>query len=392
MKNPVITRIFVILIAVTVVTGCIGPFQNESKKDIRALKEYPGVYLTNDVSALPLATSGYDLYVIGENPHGTREIHHLFVEYLKILHETCGLRDVILEANQHATEEANAYALGEIEEFPAQVWNRPCRFDVLESIRVINAGLPDTEKIRVHLVDIDVGITQQGYDNHTYTFVHLMELREELGADHIGIPPWEEFMKLDTDAMLELVETLEDETEDEAFLNELQTVRASIEFIYWRASFDLREKVIAQNILYVLKELDNAPVLALYGSYHICKVSDEFSAGDPWVKRVMDSGVSVYAVTATAMSGEYWLDYYHYQVTGREFWFEKILLDENTTLEALFDKWPQYNMVYIDFRTYTTAKIPWQASGHFQLSVEASLSDAYDGIILFKEVGPGRTS
>jgi hypothetical protein len=111
MKNPTITRIFVILIAVSVVTGCLGSFQDKGEKDILALKEYLGVYLTNDITALPLAASGYDLYVIGENPHGTREIHHLFIEYLKILHETCGLRDVIMEVNQHANEEANAYAL-----------------------------------------------------------------------------------------------------------------------------------------------------------------------------------------------------------------------------------------------------------------------------------------
>lgn len=57
------------------------------------------------------------------------------------------MRDVILEANQHAEEEANAYILGESEEFPEDLWNRLDRFDVLEKIRDVNEELPDREEI-----------------------------------------------------------------------------------------------------------------------------------------------------------------------------------------------------------------------------------------------------
>jgi hypothetical protein len=83
--------------------------------------------------------------------------------------------------------------------------------------------------------------------------------------------------------------------------------------------FDLREETIARNILYILEKVNNAPILALYGNYHVCKVADEFSAGDPWVKRLIDAGVSVYAVTVTAMSGEYWIDYCHFQIDDEQF-------------------------------------------------------------------------
>ena len=44
-----------------------------------------------------------------------------------------------------------------------------------------------------------------------------------------------------------------------------------------------------------------------------------------------------------------------------------ILLDENTTLKALFDKWP--HEVLLDYNTDT--RIPWQVSDHFQLSFKS---------------------
>lgn len=384
-----INGILAVLVAVYI-TGCIGPFEDESSKDILTLPEYPGVYLTNEVTALPLATSGYDIYVIGENPHATKEIHLLFIEYLKILHETRGLRDVIMEVNQHAEEEANAYILGETEEFQKDLWNRPDRFDVLERIRVINQGLPDRKKIRVHLVDLDIGITPQGYDKHTHTFTHLTELKEEIGADNIDIPPLEEYVQWDEDALLELVENLEEKTEDEAILNELKTVRASIKIRDWRFSFDIREETIARNIQYVLRELDSAPVLALYGAYHVCKIKGKFSVGDPWVHRLIDSGKSVYSVMATGMSGQYWIDYWHFEIDDEEFWYDEILLDENTTIEAIFDKWSFYEILYVDLRINSDLRIPWQASGHFDASFETKISEVYDGIILFRKVSPSR--
>jgi hypothetical protein len=66
MKRSLANGIFAVLMAVSIVTGCMESFQDGSEKDILAIEEYPGVYLTNDISALPLATSGYDIYLIGE--------------------------------------------------------------------------------------------------------------------------------------------------------------------------------------------------------------------------------------------------------------------------------------------------------------------------------------
>ena len=370
-----------ILIGVSILVGCIG---TSSEKNMTEVEEYPGVYLTNDMSTLPISTSGYDIYLIGEY-HGQEEVHLLFIEYLKILHEKIGLRDVILEANQHAEEEANAYILGESEEFPEDLWNRPDRFDVLEKIRDVNEELPDREKIRVHLVDVDFPIPQ--------LYTHIVELAEEIGAEGIEIPSLEEFEKWDESMMMELVEKLEKLTEKESTLNELKTVRASIQWYFERYTFSIREEVIARNIQYVLKELNNAPVLALYGAWHACKVTSNLMSDDTWAQRLIEEGISIYSVAATGISGQQWYDsppgVYEINELDRWMWLDEIPLDESTTLEDIFDREP-YEILYLDLHINTSLKVPWQAGEVCPAPVNTPLSDVYDGIILFREVHPSR--
>jgi len=380
-----------LLAIVSVLSGCISPF-SEEYGDIIELEEYPGLYLTNNMNVLPLSTSGYDIYLIGEY-HGQEEVHLLFIEYLKILHEKIGLRDVILEVNQHAGEEANAYVLGESEEFPESLWNRPDRFDVLEKIREFNDDLPDREKIRVHLVDVDFPLSQ--------LYTHIVELAEEIGAEVIAIPSLEEFEKWDESMMMELVEKLEELTEKESTLNELKTVRASIQWYFEHkkrypfSAFDIREEAITRNIQYVLKELNNAPVLALYGAWHACKVTSTLMSDDTWAQRLTDSGISVYSVTVTGISGQNWYDspspgVYEINDEDRWFWFDEIPLDENATLEDIFDREPDYEILYLDLHINTNLKVPWQAGESCPAPVNTPLSDVYDGIILFREVHPSR--
>jgi hypothetical protein len=379
-------RFLVVFVAAGIIAGCIGPLSEESGKDIIALEKYPGIYLTNDVTALPLATSGYDVYLIGET-HGTWEMHYLFVEYLKVLHKTCELRDVILEVNQRADKEANAYALGESEEFSEELWNRPDRLDVLESIRVLNQELPKKDKIRVHLVDIDFPASG--------AYLHLAEIRERIGAENIDIPSLGKFETWDKDAMLEIVDPFEKSTDADTILNELETVKASIRYENAATTFDIREESIARNIQFILKGLDGAPVLALYGGYHAFKVHGKFSMGDPWAHRLAASGISVYSVAVVGISGQYWHDnpYPGVHTINAEddwLWHEDVLLDENTTLKTLFDRWPGYDIIFVDLRENTSLRIPWQLSGKCVLSFETSLSEAQDGMVLFREISPSR--
>jgi len=381
-----------LLAIVSVLAGCISPF-SEEYEDIIEVEEYPGLYLTNDMSTLPLATSKYDIYLIGEY-HGQQEVHLLFIEYLKILHEKIGLCDVILEANQHAEGEANSYVLGESEEFPESLWNRPDRFDVLEKIREVNEELPDRENIRVHLVDVDFPLPQ--------LYTHIVELAEEIGAESVDIPPLEEFEEWDEGSMLQLVEKLEKLTEEESTLNELKTVRASIQWYfehkrgYSFSAFGIREEAIARDIQYVLKELNNAPVLALYGAWHACKITNDLMENDDtWAQRLTDSGVSVYSVTVTGISGQNWYDspspeVYEINELDRGMWLDDIMLDENTPLKAIFDKRPDYKILYLDLHINTNLKVPWQAGEACPAPVNTPLSDVYEGIILFREVHPSR--
>ncbi|MGD2248815.1 MAG: hypothetical protein PVF58_10460 [Candidatus Methanofastidiosia archaeon] len=398
MKKFLAAGVLTILV-LAITAGCVTPFSEEVEKDIVAVEEYPGLYLTNDVTALPLATSGYDIYVVGEY-HGAREVHDLFIEYLQMLHKTCGLRDVIMEVNRHAEEEANAYALGETDEFNEELWNRPDRIDILERIRALNQELPDRKKIRVHLADLDLAPPQ--VEAYTYYYIHLTELKEKVGAEHIDIPPAEEFAEWDTDAKLEIVENLTEKTDKEDILNELETVEASIKYeglmshltrnseLY--EALEIREKQIAQNIQYILNQLDGAPALALYGGWHTYKIRGKFSDRDPWAHQLVESGVSLYSVFMLGASGTRWIDYNLRNADAEWCWEIVIPLDENTPFKAIFDDWPDYEMAFIDFNANPDLRIPWQFSGECVLSIDTSLSEAMDGMILLKEVTPVRTS
>ncbi len=301
-----------IIIGGVILSGCVESTQETtpapttttpSEKELVTLEEYPSVYLTNDVSALPLATSGYDIYLIGEQ-HGTQEIHQLFLEYLAMLHESIGLQDVILEANEVAEEEANAYVHGGDKDAAEVLWNRPDRFDVLEGIHEINEDLPKDEKIRAHLVDVDFP------SSHIYT--HIRELKEEIGAD-IELSSEEEFEAKSKNEMVELVDTLMETTDEESVIHELSTVKTSILVYYAMSSsgnekkkaIERREETIARNIQYIRNEIDNAPVLVLYGHGHVCK-SSEAPIEKPWAHRLTASGVSIYAVAVEGIAGHGW--------------------------------------------------------------------------------------
>lgn len=181
-------------------------------------------------------------------------------------------------------------------------------------------------------------------------------------------------------------------------LNEIETVRASI--VYegligsrdYSEAYAIREETITRNIHYVLKKLDSAPILALYGGWHTYKVRGKFSDRDPWAHQLVESGLSLYTVVAAGASGHYWHDYELYSTDAEFCWEIDIPLDKNTPLKAIFDRWPDYEIAFVDLQKNTDLRIPWQASGKSALSFEMSLSEALDGIVLFKRVTPVRTS
>jgi len=367
----------VVLIVICVLTGCIST----SLKDIIEVR--PGVYVANDASALPLPTSGYDIYVIGEF-HGQREVHLFFIEYLKMLHKTIGLRDVVLEYPNAYERKINAYVLGEISEDVSSYYLGV----FLEGVKAYNETLPEDEKIRLHAVNIDFP--------WSVIHEHLILLHEEIGspAEKTPIPSLDEFEAMSKSDKLNLVEKLKAVTDDPSLLHELEIVRISIQGYPSRGipSPDVREGLTTTCIQYVREKLDGAPILALYGGWHTRKSSICVSTeSQPWAQRLTERGISIYSICTTGVSGEY----YGRPSSGSLDWGVRELnvslshdrFADGTTLNDVFDSNPDYNILYIDLRSGIKISItnPW-LSGIFALDIPPE--KMFDGIVLLRKVTP----
>jgi len=372
----------VVVVTVAVLTACLTTGTDFEVRD--------DVYMTNDLSFLPLATTGYDIYLIGEE-HGQQEVHQLFRIYVEMLYETAGIRDVILEANQHAEEEANAYVLGETATMPVEYWNRLDRLDVLEDIRAFNEKRPNEEKIRVHLVDVDFPLSQ--------LYTHITELITEIDAD-VVLPTFEEFTALKKSPMLVLVDELREAAADnENVLNELNTIEATIRWWFAIVERDMyfqqyREEALAENIRCVIDELDGAPVAVLYGAWHAQKYS--FSnpmRTDPWACRLTEDGISIFSVLAAGISGKYWYESLEepagiYTVDTH---LDRLQFSDGTTFGEIFDAHPSYAILYVDLSAAQHADIrTFSYSNPDLLPLDEQLAKLFDGVVLFRTVTPSR--
>lgn len=358
----------------------------------------PGVYTTNEVDALPLPTSGYELYVVGE-PHGEREVRLLTLNYLKALHETARVRDIILEQISPVHErDVNAYVLG-LDDTVSPDWSFGT--DIVIGVRMFNDTLPDSEKVRVHLVDMDLGLAN--------VYAHLQILQEGLGAAAIGadMPSLSAFKIWDEVEMLALVNQMADVSKDcSGIASEFITLRASIRYHFaWERfgrgevgesehieQLSIREERIAQNVQYLLAKLDGAPVLALYGGLHAQKhpamivTLDFFSQpvvidNPSWVQRLAESGASIYSVLAEGISGQEGVKGKYHRPVERD--PHEMHFSDGTTLADVLDATPQHSIVYVDLRLGTNSTL--RLGDNFQ---DIPAGEIYDGIILFKTVSP----
>ncbi len=264
------------------------------------------------------------------------------------LHKTIGLRDVVFESSQFYEKKFNEYVLGLSDEVHGTL---------LKGIKTLNEILPDNGKIRVHMVDIDWSLSS--------IHEHLQALEERIGlsAEHIEILSLNEFKEKEEEKMLTQVDQLTEATDDDSILNELETVRASIHHYFAIQRIDdqliiqVREEAIAQNIHYILKELDGASILTYYGAWHAQKhqatsinpltqsiLSDE----QPWVQRLAESGVTIYTIYIKGIGGN--------KLIGRNKSVsvyadpDRIQFADGTTLGDILDGAHDYNIVYVDLR------------------------------------------
>ncbi len=382
--NNMTKKTLLIAVVGLVLAGCIT--QEEITLSKHVIEVRSGVYATNVPGDLPLPTSGYDVYVVGEI-HGTKEIKQLFLDYLKILHETTGLRNIILEEDQVYERDANEYVSGITNTLHPGLC---LRSDVLDSVRTYNETLPDQEKIYVHLADVDSPLSA--------IHLHLLRIHEEVGgaAPQIHIGSLEEFETWSEEDATDLMDGLTQAASDPSLLNQLETVRASLRFFFsgntigtglasvTRQGFSLREEAITKNIEYIREEVEGSPVLALFGGAHGQK-SQSFNYGyapnvKSWTQHLVEAGVRVYSVMVWGMSGSIcWRG----GMQGIAEGIGHISFDDGTTLAMLFETVPDYSVIYIDLQLDTTTSLRVEPSSEAVL-----VSDIFDGMVVFLKVTP----
>jgi hypothetical protein len=390
-----------LLLVVISLTSCMSNAENilretpivteETPPNIKELS--PGVYITNEPTFLPLPTSGYTMYIVGEQ-HGNREAKIFFLEYLQRLHQEADLRDIVLEEDQFYESEANAYTQGLTDDLiPALC----LRTDILTLIREYNSTLPDDEKIIVHLVDVDSPLLP--------IYSHLKSLYEEMGTatEAVPLPGREEFehWNIQSTPALTIVDELIPLAGDNAdIINGLETVRSS--YLYYYNGNEtgptkntgsvkyalIREEAIARNISHLLKKLDGKLVLAFFGGFHALKTMGAIlPPGAPidmksWAQIIIElDDVDVYSVEVSGLSGQlYW--------RGKEFSPHEGLgeyqFSDGTPLSSLFENEPDYNLLYTDLRVDENYTI-WLGPDYHQ---DVPAGQMYDGLVMFKEVTP----
>ena len=263
-----------------------------------------GVWASRDMSDLPLALSGYQVYLLGEM-HGARENEQFLEQYLERL-AAGGLRDVALEINSVWEPSLQAYAEGRTDLLPEQVC---LRAGLLRAVRRLNEKLAADQRVRVHAVDVDSPAAA--------IHRHMMAIRERVPrGTTVKVPPVSQIRKKGIEATARLKRL----TQDLPLLGELRTVEHSIRALKKGLEFgvgpalgspylDEREDAIALNIRDVVNTPDSRGVLVFFGSDHVSKRMRNDGGANrdhdfaPMALRLEQAGLRVYSVAAFPLSG-----------------------------------------------------------------------------------------
>jgi hypothetical protein len=372
------TKTLAMLLAVFLCVGC---------KHVGEIR--PGIYIASDPATLPLPTSGYRLFVVGET-HGNQETKQVLLAYLKQLHQSSDLRDIILEEDQAYEPDANTYVQGISNKLPEGLC---LRTDVLDGLREYNASLPQNEKIIVHLVDLDSPLS--------LLYAHLQRLWAEIGpsAASIQIPAYDTFIYWPGKQSFTLIDQLSKLAKNNAdVLNGLETVRYSLQFYYLGSVIDsdqgygtsadvpIREDVITTNVQYLLKKLNDKPVMAFFGAGHTVKTQQAFPANaigakvSPWGPRIADLGIKVFSLAVEGLSGStFWRGQAYSVGQG----MDKIQFADGTSLASLLGAAQNQSFLYADLGVAENATI--HAIPGFN---DIPAQQIYDGLILSKQFTP----
>jgi hypothetical protein len=295
--------------------------------------------------------------MIGEL-HGVKETVDVLMQYVALLYERAGLRDVALEERPVYQQEAQAYIEGKLTDLPEPLCRRA---GVLDALRSFNRGRKGGELIRVRLVDIDI--------NPEPIRKHLLALKEAIPSSGAVAVPDAGDIKAHG---LETVAALRGLTDDHAILGELRTVGHSIRAyqqglevgssVDFKGSpyLDDREDAILGNISDILHYERRKAVLALYGSDHVSKVLLHYGGPKqdsdfaPVALRLERSGVKVFSVVTLPLGGRV---YWHGREEELPWTASDGALSNGDTFDRVLASAPGATFLYID-RKQERARLP----------------------------------
>ena len=306
----------------------------------------PGVWEGSRVESLALPSKDYQVYLVGEM-HGVEETWNFFAQYLVLLHKSSGLRDVALEEKGVYEDQAQAYVDGRSGVLPESLC---LRFGILDRIRMLNAGLKEDERIRVHFVDVDSparAIRQ-----------HLIAIRKRIPeASQVKIPAAGEIKEHG----LETVARLKRFHLDPRTSSELRTVESSIRAYQQGFEVDIgtgkgspyledREQAAASNIEDLVHTPGVGSVILLYGSDHVSRAirkdggQDRNQPFSPMALRLEQAGLRIFSITALPLTGRtYWRGH-----RGEVYWSaQDVKLHSGETFDKVLASAPQAQFFYI---------------------------------------------
>lgn len=263
-----------------------------------------GVWAGSAVDVLAFPSSGYQAYLIGEL-HGLKENVEFELAYLGFLRKHAALRDVAIEEKSVYEEQAQAFVEGE-GVLPGELC---LRASLLSGIRALNLRLPENERIRVHLIDVD--------SPPDAIRRHLVQIQQQIqGASGIQIPQAGDIKAHGID----VVRRLEAFQMEPRLRRQLRTIEHSI--LAYEKGFEVgtgppkgspyledRESAMAENVEEEIKAAPNRPVLVLCGADHVSRSLRKDGGPDrdkpflPMAGRLAASGFREYSLVEFPLAG-----------------------------------------------------------------------------------------
>jgi len=266
----------------------------------------PGIWASSEARNLPLPTSGYQAYMLGEL-HGIQENEAFEIQYLAYLNQATGLRDVAIEEDAVYEADAQAYVDGKSDNLSEHLC---LRAGIINAIRSLNARLMKDKRIRIHLTDVD--------SPDSAIRAHLAAIKNRIpGAAKVEIPKAGEIKSRGLETVTEL-RSFDLSARERA---ELRTVEHSVRVCQEGFEVDVgpakgspyledREEAVACNIEDLLRGGGVQTLLVLYGGDHVSRSlrADGGPSRDrpfaPLALRLSRSDIKLFCIEMFPLTGE----------------------------------------------------------------------------------------